>query len=324
MSLVAPPPEAVLRQHEVRVSGEPAWRQHLRLGQALWREERGLAIGSYTPPGEGQTRPLGSRLAMPAAQEQMLNYLTEPIAGVVEAEVAAAASDGKLFSTPRLYDDLLSSQPLCFNLFGELKAEPGYKLASAVTRHLWPHRVREITRIEFEHSPGRDDPTYTGNRSAFDVYLEHTCPDGGHGFIGIEVKYHEDLRGKAAENRPRTKEVAQSSGLFAEDDLPELRKLPLQQVWFDHLLALSILDADASWDTGLFVFLHPVINQRCYQVGSRYERLLRDADSFQRLTLEEFVAVLRLATSAPWVREFHHRYLNHKKTASHSTKAHSP
>jgi len=155
---------------------------------------------------------------MPAAKKQLLNYLTETIRGVVAEELdrTDTASSGKMYATPRIYDDLLSSQPLCSNLFGELKAEADHEIATAVARRLWPDRVEQVTRIEFEHSPDREDLVYTGNRTAFDVYLEHTCPGGGHGFVGIEVKYHEDLRGPAAENRARTEEVAQRSGISAK------------------------------------------------------------------------------------------------------------
>lgn len=87
------------------------------------------------------------------------------------------------------------------------------------------------------------------------------------------------------------------------------RRPPLQQVWFDHLLALSMLQADA-WDTGLFVFLHPVENAASYRVVDAYQRCLRDGRTFQRLTLEEIVATLRVTLDTPWVDAFADRYLD--------------
>ena len=281
--------------------------------QALWREEQGLSIGWHPRTG-GSGRPLGSRIAMPEAKENLGNYLTDTIRQVVRDELAAGPADQKMFVAPRIYDDLLSSQPLCFNLFGELKADLG--VATALGRHLWPNRVRRVTRIEFEHSPGQGDVAYLGNRSAFDVYLEHTTPDGGQGFIGIEVKYHEDLRTEPDETRKRVHEVALLSGLFDEDDLPSLARPPLQQVWFDHLLALSMMQAEGErWQgNGLFVFLHPAANLACYKVVSRYERCLRQSDTFQRLTLEEVLAALQVVNEAPWVELFRDRYLAYGKT----------
>ena len=303
-------PRSVLEAHQVLVEGEPPWRQRLRLLQALWREEQGLPIGQHERG--GYARPLGSRIAMPGAQQQLSNYLTDTIREIVRAELddPHAKALGKLYAAPRVYDDLLSSQPMCFNLFGELKAD--LDLAGDVARHLWPDRVESVTRIEFEHSPGRGDPTYTANRSAFDVYLEHTHPAGGKGFIGIEVKYHEDLKVGAAENRKRTDEVALQSGVFIAERFEELRRPPLQQVWFDHLLALSMVQA-GGWTSGLFVFLHPVANERCYRVINSYQQTLLSADTFQRLTLEEFVAALRLSTTQQWVRDFNRRYLEYDR-----------
>jgi len=59
---------------------------------------------------------------MPDAKNHLWNYLTDSIRDVVRAEVLGARrGDGKLFGEPRIFNDLLSSQPLCFNLFGELK-----------------------------------------------------------------------------------------------------------------------------------------------------------------------------------------------------------
>ena len=73
--------------------------------------------------------PSSTRLAMPAAKEELWNFLTPGIGALVRAEyerntfVRDEASK-KLFGYPRLFDNLLSSQPLCFNLLGEAGAGP--------------------------------------------------------------------------------------------------------------------------------------------------------------------------------------------------------
>jgi hypothetical protein len=314
---VNPPTEQVLEAHLAAVSGDRPWQRMLRLLQSIWREEQGLAPGTH-PRDADDGRLLGSRLTLPEAEHYLTNYLSDTIKEVVRAELDASATreDGKLFSKPRIYDDLLSSQPLCFNLFGELKADRDR--ATALGRHLWPARVDRVTRIEFEHSPGRGDETYLGNRTAFDVYFEHTTPDGGEGFVGIEVKYHESLEVSAADNRERIHQVARESGIFADAAFAELSTPPLQQVWFDHLLALSMLQADADrWaGNGLFVFLHPVANVASYQVVDGYERHLLDRSTFQRLTLEEVLAALLLVDGRPWVDAFRRRYLAYERVTA--------
>ena len=112
------PSVAVLADHDVLVPTDNSFQRRARLLQALWREEQGL------PVGEHRGRRLGSRLAMPAAKEELSNYLTDTIRAVVRAEVLdAARGQGKLYGQPRIFNDLLSSQPLCFNLFGELQQD---------------------------------------------------------------------------------------------------------------------------------------------------------------------------------------------------------
>ena len=97
-------------------------------------------------------------------------------------------------------------------------------------------RVHEVTEEDFEFSPGRGDVRFTGDRSAFDVYVRYKTQSNGSGFIGIEVKYHEGLNDPVAEHRRRYDEVASEMGCFLTGKLPALREKPLQQIWRDHLL----------------------------------------------------------------------------------------
>lgn len=308
------PQGEVLERYHVRVGSDRPWQRRLRLLQALWREEQGLPIG-VPPRSHGDVRPLGSRLAMPDAARHLSNYLTPTIREVVHAELEPPASvgGGLVLSAPGVYDDLLSSRALSFNLFGELKAD--LATASVLGRHLWPDRVDRVTRIEFQHSPGPGDLRYLDDTTAFDVYLEHTVPGGHEGFIGIEVVYHESLQVAPARNHPRIEQVARTSGLFADESLAALREPPLQRIWHVHLLAQSMLQADAQrWaGNGLLVFLHPVANAASYRVIDAYQRRLHGHLSFRRATLEEMVAALQLTAGALWASAFHHRYLDYRR-----------
>src|SRR5690349_12794554 len=146
---------------------------------------------------------------------------------------------------------------------------------------LWPD-IREFHEIRFEWSPGRGDKAYTGNRSAFDVFVTY---DGklGRSFLGIKVKYHEDLTGKAAKDEhSRYATMAHRHGIFREDRLPALQEPPLQQIGLDHLLALQLRSNPKhdGWAAGTFAFLHPVGNTACADGAARYRRCLTDSDTF--------------------------------------------
>src|SRR5258708_7305678 len=204
--------EELCSQHYVLVPTDNAFQRRARLRQALWREEQELAIGDH------RGRPLGSRLAMPSAKDALTNYLTETIRDVIRREVLdPVRSNGKLYGQPRIFNDLLSSQPLCFNLFGELQGD--LTLASRVFRRLTDGRVETVTAIGFEHSPGRSDADYTGDRSAFDVFVEYVARGGAPGFVGIEVKYHEALSDSPAPHRARYDEIAVAMKCFDPNSL---------------------------------------------------------------------------------------------------------
>jgi len=292
----------LLLQHDVAIGTDNAFQQRARLLQALWREGRRLPAGVRT-----SGAPLGSRLPLLSAKEGLSNFLTDNIRRAVRECVAAKqAGSGQLIDEDRLYANLLSSQPLCFNMFGELQAD--LDLATGVCAELWPGRVDEVTAVRFEHSPGRGDVAYTADRSAFDVFIEHTLPSGGSGFISIEVKYHENLKVGAAEFRPRYEEVARDMGCFGEQHLPSLRRPPLEQIWRDHLLAGAML-ASGVWKSGLYVFLHPDGNVHCARAAATYAECLTSRESFDTLTLERFVEVVQHHVRDGWATDLRERYL---------------
>ncbi|WP_157944125.1 PGN_0703 family putative restriction endonuclease [Blastococcus atacamensis] len=157
------PSTETLQAADVLVARDAPWQSELRLRQARWREQLGQ------PAGMAGQRRLGSRLP---AGDTTNNFLTPSVARAV---ANARLEPGALISTPRIYDNMLSSQPLAFNLFAELQQD--LELAGLIGRALWPDLVASVESIRFEWSPGRADPRFLGNRSAFDVAW--LCRDRG-------------------------------------------------------------------------------------------------------------------------------------------------
>jgi len=287
------------------------FRRAARTLQSLWRERSNL------PMGEHKGVLLGSRLPVDLAERDLANYLTPGIRSVVRDVLKSAsehqnASEIQLFAKPRIYNDLLSSQPLCFNLFGELKLD--FKLATTVLGILRPDAIKKVTGISFEYSPERSSERFTGDRSAFDVFVEYDALNGGRGFLGVEVKYHESLQESAATNRPRYDVVAAKMGCFNDASLPKLHDAPLQQFWRDHLLAGSMIsDGDLGYAEGAFIVVYPAANTYCRSAVRKYRESLSDSSTFDAWTLEEFVGILSLATQEPWVDEFRGRYLDFRR-----------
>lgn len=293
--------QELLNHHLAWVDRENAWQRRARLAQSLWRQRNGFEAGLH------RGRRLGSRLVeADGFPPRMANYLTANVRAVVRHALRTRQA-GALFAEPRLWTDLLSSQPLCFNLVGELTTD--LDLAMRVFRSLFGDRVEAVDAIRFEWSPGRDDPRYTANRSAFDILVDYRGPRG-RGFLAFEVKYHEDLKGTPATPRAKYCDIARQQGIFSESDFGRLERLPLQQLWLDHLLALQMLSADRyHWQDGLFVVLHPGRNRHCAEAVADYRGLLLSTETFDAITLETFVEALARETDRPWVADLRDRYV---------------
>jgi hypothetical protein len=196
--------------------------------------------------------------------------------------------------------------PMCFNLFGDLAADRA-AARNAVTAW-WPDAPAGQVRLRFEHSPGRRDPSFLDNRSAFDAAFEIDAGSGHAGIIGVETKYHEHPQ-RARLPKPaalaRYIEVAERSGIFVDGWREKLLGTSLQQIWLDHLLVLAMLQHPSrKWIWGRFVLVFPSANPSYASVAGSYASLLRDSATFQVRTLEALLdaSVVRAA-------EFRSRYL---------------
>jgi hypothetical protein len=141
-------PANVLKKHHVHEPLDPRFRSTARLLQALWREERGLPIGSHLGE-DGKRRKLGSRISESAGRAGG-NFLTPEIAYTARRE-AAYREIGALIDAERLATNLLSSMPLAFNLL----APWGHALerASSYLIELLPAFTGTARQLLFEHSP---------------------------------------------------------------------------------------------------------------------------------------------------------------------------
>lgn len=282
-------PRAILRQHKVYEPFDTRFRSAARLLQALWREDQSLPIGCYTDK-KGRARKLGSRVTAKAG-EAGGNFLTPDTARLVRREIAYREI-GAFVDEDRLRTNLLSSMPLVFNLFGPLKLNPA--LATRTMHRLLPEFAGEITHVLFEHAPGRGNPAYTGDHSAFDVLLRYPTPQGGTGCIAIEVKYSESMQEPVPVFNTRYDALIPDSGLYRDPTEPGLRTNPMQQLCREHLLAQTMVDRGV-YDEATFLVIAPRLNYHAQQAAQAYRGKLAEPGGkvpFQALTLEAVIGVL--------------------------------
>ena len=279
---------------EDRVPGRPAmtaFRRKLRYHQAMWREANGHPIGSQPiVPREGKpSRPAGSRLPLDYARETGATFLT---AGALDAAKTRTSfvEPHQSFDHQRLWADLLWSETLAFNLFGDLAAD--LALADRAVHAWWPDAPGTVSEIRFAHSPGRFDPAYLGSLRAFDAAFVLDLDDGTHAIVAVDVEYHE--RARAATRKPiglpRHLEVAERSGALESGTVEAVDRTDLLVMSLEHLLLLSMLQHESgAWTWGRYVVLHPAGNTDFADACSRYRALLVDRSTFGSATVEELL-----------------------------------
>lgn len=274
-----------------------------RLLQSIWRTEKGYEYEKY-----------GNFLKLDFAKETGANFLTNEIFEIVKSEIQNKHIEGKVIKEPRIWNNLLSSQPLAFNLFGELNLN--LELATSVFKELYPEReINRISTIEFEYSPGRRNPKYTGDSSAFDVFVEYENILSQKCFFGIEVKYAEDLNDKPATHKDSYIKISKESGIYEMTNLPKLKEKPIQQIWRDHLLALSLFVTNNNYSVGDFIYLYPLRNKNCELGIEKYKSTFKkfSENHFKPLTIEKLVDAIKSFCKDEWIFEFENRYLDFNK-----------
>jgi hypothetical protein len=275
---------------EDRVPGRPEmtdFRRSVRYRQAQWREANGHPIGSQpiVPRAGKPVRPVGSRLPLAYARETGANFLT---AGALEAVRArtSVVEPRQSFDHQRVWADLLWSQALAFNLFGDLAVD--LALADRAVHTWWPDAPGTVSDVRFAHSPGWLDPSYINSLRAFDAAFVLD-----RGIVGVNVKYHERRKPEIPKpgNLRRYLEVAERSGVFEPGGTDAVKgRSDLAVMWLEHLLLLSMLQhPSGAWSWGRYVVVHPAGNTDVADLCARYQALLADRSTFASMTLEELL-----------------------------------
>ncbi|UHC17820.1 hypothetical protein LRS73_08135 [Methylobacterium currus] len=302
-------PEAARRRHHVFVPADHRFKAAARFLQALWREDRGLTIGTHVNRREPhRPRRLGSRIST-AAGALGANFLHPDITPVV-TRALAYREPGAAYDIDRLKTNLLSSQPLAFNLFGPLARDP--QLATRFVTEFLPGTLTEVTDVLFEHSPGRGDPRLTADRTAYDVVLRGRDATGARSLICIEIKYSEPGHEPAPPPHPRHTQIAHATpGLFVDPNNPTLTGAACQQFFRQHCLASAMLTAGLA-DTATLAFIAPAHNQSAHTAAATYQRHLADPQAgpipFVPTTLEHAFAAIATAGLPDHARALHRRY----------------
>ena len=148
----------------------------------------------------------------------------------------------------RLFCNMLSSQPMAFNLFHPIMrmlegAETKKILEKALRRAFPKLDIAEVYSVDLEYIPV-EYKKYLGDKTAMDAVIRFIDSEGDRNFIAVETKYTDDLgtnESRQPAMRERARVLAEEYGVFA--DLP----ITFSQLYRNFLLTETVCRIGDAW-----------------------------------------------------------------------------
>jgi len=222
------------------------------------------------------------------------NFLSKNSIKAVRETLAKRTKENMgIIEEDRLFNNLLSSQPLCFNFFGELYADHDFGLSVLKTFY---SDLTKLVSVNFEFAP---IVNYTNDRSAFDIAFEVEAGDKK-GLIGLECKYTDTFSFKPSKSEIFYGDKGnknydayfdiynKSIRSFAKPYYDFVRSKDFNQLFRNQLIGEALLQND-KFDfvrTGLFCY-HD--DNSGTATGKAFKTMLSNPDNFKVITYMEFI-----------------------------------
>ena len=222
----------------------------------------------------------------------------------------------------RLFNNLLSSQPMAFNLFCPLikMLEKDESTATDILRAALPdYNINKVTKIDLEFIPD-NFKELTNDLTAMDAIIEFTDNDGIPSFIAIETKYSENLGTNEASDKGKTKaiETIKSLRIFQSEIENRItsEKVALTQIYRNFLLSetYGIDQNKKAYSIVLAPQEHPTTGDEVNSLKNELKEEYRYKIS--SVYLKDFVLKLIEKSQGKYqatFRAFYDRYLNFGK-----------
>ncbi len=227
------------------------YRRHvLNLPPGLSRTAHGALYGNMLRPEDGL---------------QGYNFLSEAIYRLVEDRLREAQG---AIEPVRLRNNLLSSQPMCFNLFAPLALDPAMA-SRLIAGLLGLDGALRVTAVRVEYAPPKQQ--HLNDNTAFDAWIEYER-GGIRGFVGIETKLTDPFSQAYYEFSNRYRRWRDQPDWWwrpaSERAFSDTR---FNQLWRNHLLAFSILhQPEPAYQEGFCAVVYHDGDTACTQVIEAY------------------------------------------------------
>lgn len=308
-----------------KYSGDSKFVADCRQLQSMYRVEVNEAIRPYKGR-DGKTHYYGNYIS--DGEKSGNNFLTD-YAFRYAKERVANRKEYETIEQDRLFNNLLSSQPMAFNLFCPLREmlEKSPKAATAIIKAALPmYPIHSVTGVDLEFIP-EEYAELSGDRSAMDAIIRFVNGSDKEGFIAIETKYSENLGTNVAlekgTNKPRAKslETVRRLKCFKPDIEERISQgqIRLTQIYRNFLLSESYASKYGldSYSIILAPARHPSTGKEVDSL--RNELREENKNKIDSISLEDFVDRILMKCPEDYkevFKRFRDRYLRFDKLKS--------
>lgn len=223
------------------------------------------------------------------------NFLTpNTLKAVNETLLKRVDGNSGIIEEDRLFNNLLSSQPLCFNFFGELYADKDFGLL--VLKTFYPD-LTKLVSVNFEFAPAIN---YTNDRSAFDIAFEVEVGNKT-GLIGFECKYTDTFSFKPSNSNIFYGDegnknydayfaiYSNSKACFAKPYFEFVKSKDFNQLFRNQLIGEALIQ-NKKFDfvrTGLFCYQE---DKSAIETAKTFKTMLTKSDDFKLITYSDFLS----------------------------------
>jgi len=241
-----------------------------------------------------------------------------------EKELIEIKKRERLTDEKRLFENLLSSQPMAFNIFLPLKWYE-FSVGNSVFKELFPFlNIKHLVDIKLEYVPGdekeKKDRIINIDNSCFDVYVEYKNNNDETGCIGIEVKYTEpfsqsDYWEETGYRKERyIKAIKEySKQFFKKNEEKYLR--PTYNQLFRNQLIVEEVKAKFNMDC-ILAIVHSEGDVNCINTVAKFRKLIKLDNSCVSVSISQIVqSAIKASANYPEMKslykDIYKRYCNY-------------
>lgn len=288
--------------------------------QSLWRVQNGLEIGI------GPERNSVDKNGQPSYYGNMIkdgesngrNFFYPETFAYAQWRVKTKLKE-ETINDYRLFNNLMSSMPMAFNLFHPLMMlhvqNPAAvdRMIQNAFSDLPIYKINEIG-LEFIPTPIEH---YTNDKSAMDAFISFFDKEGGEHIIAIETKYTDSLGTNKAKDDTLKIQFAIESGLFTLEGITHI-KTNCTQIYRNFLLTEKFRVVNGLKDSYSIILApenHPSTDKEIASLNVFLKEEYKEL-KLNKFSLESFIK--KLKENCPveyldWLEWFEDRYLNFSK-----------